>query len=87
MRRFEQAISKSRCSIMQFHCPVKLKLKRLFKMVLCTLVYSIPNARVFFISNKKDVVIVYNSHGHSRSKPEKMMVAIIYSHRYSPPVT
>ena len=71
---------------MQFHCPVKLKLKRLFKMVLCTLVYSILNVQGFLFLTREDVVIVDNSHGHSRSKLEKMMVAIIYSHRYGPPV-
>jgi len=50
MRWFEQAISKRRYHLMQFHCPAMLKLERLHKkeMDACVRVHTL--AWVFFIA-------------------------------------
>lgn len=80
MRGFEQATSKARCSIIQLHCPVKLKLKRRYKKCfLCSHIFC----RIYegFIFLKRAVFVVDGSHSHNL----KLMVAYNESDRLRRP--
>lgn len=87
MRWFEQAASTIRCSIIQLHCPVKLKLIRKYKKMSLHSRIFFPNMREFFILilKRKDVPVLDSGNCHSCMK--RMMAVYDIGDRQSLPVT